>query len=735
MAVTVTVGPSVISINHGSTFLVSEFDGSIADASDQGLYSRDTRYLSRYQLYIDGEPWTFLNSGAIAYYASRTYLVNPKVVTEHGPIEAATLGLVLDRTVGEALHEDIDIRNYSSQRRRFNLELLIRNDFADIFEVRAKALTRKGHIETEWTSDAQQLISRYVHGDFRRSLVLTLDRCDSKALYGNGRISFAVDLAPGAAWHVCCRYDIKEDDALRRAPDECAHTHESSRPGRTLMRWKQVTTQITTSNEEWYRLYRQAVEDMAALRLVADDENQDELLAAAGVPWFVSVFGRDSLIVSLQNMMVYPDFARGTLKRLAELQATEMDPHRDAEPGKMPHELRVGELAHFKQIPHTPYYGTADATILYIIAWHEAWKWLGDDTLFTQYRQVVMRCLQWIDHHGDCDGDGLQEYQTRSDKGYENMGWKDAGDAVLYPDGSPVKGPKALCELQGYVFDAKLRAAEGAEYFGDSELAAKLRREATELQQRFEERFWCEDLGYYAYALDGDKQPVKTIASNAGHLLWSGIVRPNRAERVVRRLCEPDMWSGWGIRTLSARHPAYNPFSYQNGSVWPHDNGIIAMGFKKYGFAEEAAKIARDISEAGRYFLLNRLPELYAGIERKPGTFPVQYLGANVPQAWAAGSVFHLLRAILGLEADAPGKTLYIDPMLPPWLPDLTIRQLRVGRATIDLRFWREGTATRHEVLAVQGDMQVKTRDMVFDEKHNDPIVSQDLSLKTTRDS
>lgn len=536
MAVTVMVGPPVISINHESTFLVSEFDGSVTNASDQGLYSRDTRYISRYQLYIDGEPWTLLNSGAIAYYASRAYLINPTVPTQYGAIEAGTLGLVLSRTIGEALHEDIDIRNYSSQRRRFNLELQIRNDFADIFEVRAKTLTRRGHIETEWTGDAQRLVSRYAHGDFRRSLILTLGRCDSKALYGNGRINFAVDLEPGAAWHVCCKYDIKEDGVLRRASGECAHAHESSRPGRTLVQWKQVTTQITTSNEEWYRLYRQAVEDMAALRLAVDDERPDELLAAAGVPWFVSVFGRDSLIVSLQNMMVYPDFARGTLKRLAELQATEMDPYRDAEPGKMPHELRVGELAHFKQIPHTPYYGTADATILYIIAWHEAWKWLGDDTLSTHFEQSVKPCLRWIDQYGDRDGDGLQEYQTRSSKGYENMGWKDAGDAVLYPDGSPVKGPKALCELQGYVFDAKRRAAEGAEYFGDSDLATKLRREAAELQQRFEERFWCEDLGYYAYALDGDKKPVKTIASNAGHLLWSGIVRPDRAERVMRRL-------------------------------------------------------------------------------------------------------------------------------------------------------------------------------------------------------
>jgi glycogen debranching enzyme len=270
-----------------------------------------------------------------------------------------------------------------------------------------------------------------------------------------------------------------------------------------------------------------------------------------------------------------------------------------------------------------------------------------------------------------------------------------------------VKGPKALCELQGYVFDAKQRLAEAADYFGESAWADQLRREAASLQAQFEEQFWCEDLGFYAYALDGDKRPVKTIASNAGHLLWSRIARPDRAERVVKRLMQADMWSGWGIRTLSERHPAYNPFSYQNGSVWPHDNGIIAMGFKRYGFSKEAAMISRDISEAGSYFSSHRLPELYAGITRAKGSFPVQYLGANVPQAWAAGSVFYLLRAILGLDANAHQKQLILDPVLPEWLPDITLRHLRVGEARIDLRFWREGHKTRYEVLMMDGDVRV----------------------------
>lgn len=710
MAVEITVGPPVTTINHGYAFLVTEFDGSITHASDQGLYSRDTRYLSRYQLYINGEPWTLLNSGAHAYFAWRAYLVNPDVSTERGALAARSVGLVINRGLSDALHEHLDIRNYSASAVRFTLEILIRSDFADIFEVKNKTLTRRGSIETWWDSRLQQWITHYAHRDFHRTLVMHVQQATSPATYGNGRITFTIDLPPNGMWHTCCHYRLVEGQIGESFPRPPITTCDISETVQSLQRWNEMTTQITTSNEDWYRLYRQSVEDMAALRLPYHGKQEKLFVPAAGVPWYVSIFGRDSLIVSLQNMVVFPDFARGTLSRLAELQATEPDKDRDAEPGKMPHELRLGELAHFHRIPHTPYYGTADATILYIILFHEAWKWLGDDELFASFEPVVASCLTWIDRYGDRDGDGFQEYQTQSSRGYENMGWKDAGEAVVDTDGNPVKGPKALCELQGYVFDAKQRLAEAADYFGDGERARRLRQEAEALRAHFEAQFWCEDIGYYAYALDGNKQPVKTIASNAGHLLWSGIARPDRAERVVRRLMEPDMWSGWGIRTLSEDNPTYNPFSYQNGSVWPHDNGIIAMGFRRYGFVKEAGMIARDISEAGSYFSFHRLPELYAGIKRSTNTFPVQYLGANVPQGWAAGSVFHLLRAILGLDADAQRKQLLVDPVLPKWLPDITIRKLRVGKALVDLRFWREGDTTRHDVISMEGELTVRSK-------------------------
>ena len=659
-------------------------------------------------MFTDGVRLVLQNSSAIAYYASRAYLTNPRIVTEYGDIEPGTLSIIFSRAVQDGVHEDLDIRNYGAKRVRFSLEISLRTDFADIFEVKAKRVLRKGNVTTQWSREISELVSNYEHDGFMRSLTTRVVHSGSAANYSNGRISFLVDLAPRDSWHSCLQHLMNKTAGSQRQAHRCVHLlrKPDSEIETELRDWKRVTTSVTSSNEDVYRLFRQSVEDMAALRL-HPGEMQTEFMPAAGVPWFVAVFGRDSLIVSLQNMMVYPDFARGALNMLGSLQATEVDDYRDAQPGKILHEIRVGELAARKMVPHTPYYGTADATALYLITLHEAWKWLGDDQLIRDHEGVAKKCLEWIDRYGDLDGDGLQEYQTRSPQGYENMGWKDASDAVMYPDGTAVKGPKALCELQGYTFDAWQRMAEVFDHFDQPELAGRLRRKAAELQQKFEELFWCEETEFYAYALDGEKKQVRTIVSNPGHLLWSGIVRRERASRVIARLLEPDMWSGWGIRTLSDKCPAFNPFSYQNGSIWPHDNGIIAMGCKRYGFSQEAARIARDISEAASYFAFYRLPELYAGTSREPGAFPVQYLGANVPQAWAAGSVFHLLRAILGLDADAHKKTLYIDPVLPPWLPDITLHNLRVGTSTVTLRFWREQDETRYDVLSSHDGLSV----------------------------
>jgi glycogen debranching enzyme len=687
--------------------MVTDLGGEIAAESEQGVFADDTRFLSYYAIFANGERWVRLSSSPVSYYAARVYLTNPPFSTEEGDVPAGKLGLLISRAVGEGIHEDLDLTNHGLGAVRFNLEIATRSDFADIFEVKSHRFVRRGRVESEWVQERGELRVSYANGEFRRSLVFRATESGSPPHYANGRVTFEIALEPGQTWHSCCHYVLVFDDEALEPLRGCDPLRGELALDELQRQWQERATKLTSANEEVYRLYRQSVEDLGALRLHDHDGAPDVWVPAAGVPWFVALFGRDSLIASLQTMLVDPGFARGALETLAKLQATELDDFRDAEPGKILHELRLGELAHFHKVPHTPYYGTADATPLYLIALHEAWKWLGDDALLHRYRAVAERCLEWIDRYGDLDGDGLQEYRTRSERGYENLGWKDASDAVVYPDGSQVPQPKALCELQGYVFDAWMRMAEIYEALGEPSLSRGLRRKAADLQQRFEERFWCEELGFYAFGLDPQKRRIETIASNAGHCLWSGIARPDRAARVVARLLQRDMWSGWGIRTLSADNPAYNPFSYQLGSVWPHDNGIIALGFKRYGFAAEAAQIARDISRAASYFASHRLPELYAGVERQPGTFPVQYLGANVPQAWAAGSTFHLLQAILGLEADAPRGRLHVDPALPAWLPEVTLHGLRVGRAKLDLRFWREGERTRWEASPQQGQIEI----------------------------
>ncbi|SRR5579884_54557 len=708
MPIEITVGPPVITINQGSTFMVTGQNGEIAADTEQGVFADDTRFLSYYAIFANGEPWIRLTSSPTTYFSARIYLTNAPFATEDGDVPGETLGLTISRNVGDGIHEDLDVTNYGLRRVCFNLEVALRCDFADIFEVRSHRFIRRGRIVTEWDQERSELRTSYKNRDFERSLTFRLRNSGSQAYYANGRITFPIDLPPGASWHTCCYYILGLGDRVRAPVHRCHHLEQDNELDKLQQQWRDSATRLASSNEEFYRLYRQSVEDMGALRLHDHDFSPGVWVPAAGVPWYVTVFGRDSLIASIQNMLVNPGFARGTIKKLAELQATERDDWRDAQPGKILHEIRFGELAHFNRIPHHPYYGTADATPLYLIALHEAWKWLGDEELLREHRDTALGCLEWIDKYGDLDGDGFQEYQTFSSQGYENMGWKDSGDAVVYPDGSQVKQPKALCELQGYVFDAWMRMAEVFDALGEPERAAELRRKAAVLQRQFEEFFWCEEIGSYAFCLDPDKKPVATVVSNAGHCLWSGIASPEHAGRVVQRLIQPDMWSGWGIRTLSTQCPAFNPFSYHRGSVWPHDNGIIALGFKRYGFAGEAARVARDISRAASYFVSHRLPELYAGVERRPGTFPVLYREANVPQAWAAGATFHLLQAILGLRGDAPNKRLYVDPVLPAWLADLSLSNLDVGQASVALYFWREGENTRWEVQDLRGELTVQ---------------------------
>jgi glycogen debranching enzyme len=700
MSFKVQVGPAQIAIHQGQTVLLTETDGRVNWPSKCGLYFRDTRLISAWAIYANGEVWDLLNGGAVAPHAASIFLTNRAFETEGGPIAARTLGLVIGRHVNGGLHEDIEITNNSQKPVRFNLEVAMRADFADIFEVKGDNIVRRGHIVSSWAAKRQILRMTYRNKDFCRELIVRTGEGDGRpTVYANGRLSFDVELKPGQAWHRCLVYDLVDGSKRFRASKECIHSSATSDHSRNMDEWQRTVLKIETSNEEFYRCYNQGVRDMAALRLPLQGMDHMVFVPAAGLPWFVALFGRDTLIVSLQTMIVYPEFAAGTLEVLAQYQATERDDYRDAEPGKILHELRYGELAHFKLIPHTPYYGTADATPLYLIALHAAWKATGDGTLIERHLPNAEACLTWIDKYGDRDGDGFQEYQTRSKAGYENMAWKDSGDAVMYPDGTLVRGPKALCELQGYVYDAWLRMAEIYDELDNKRSANRLRKKAAILFKKFNEAFWDERSGFYAYALDGDKKKVLSVASNVGQCLWSGIIAPERAATVVKRLMQKDMWSGWGIRTLSSDHPSFNPYNYQTGAVWPHDNSLIVLGMRRYGFDAEAAALARDISGAASHFLLNQLPELYAGLQRDPTGFPVQYLGANVPQAWAAGTPFALLQAMLGIQQDAPRGKLYVDPVLPVWLPDIMLTDLRLGRRRFNIRFWRDGKETLFEVL------------------------------------
>jgi glycogen debranching enzyme len=700
MSVKVTVGPPHLAISWGHIVLVTEPDGQISWPTQRGLYFFDTRLISSWRIYANGEEWDLLNSGSVTYYASRVFLINRALLTEDGEIPSRTVSLVLSRSIGEGVHEDLDLTNNGLKPVRFNLEIAIRGDFADIFEVKSGHIVRRGRITSEWSSKGSRLRLTYRNKDFFREVTIACINNEAPAHYANGRITFEVEMAPGQSWHTCLMYGLNDGKRRFAAPRHCITDAHTSELAQRLEHWQRTVLKIRTNNPDFSRAFDQAVADMAALRLPIPRTGGMEFVPAAGVPWFVTLFGRDSLIASLQNIFVYPYFARGALKVLGSLQATERDDARDAEPGKILHELRYGELAHFKLIPHTPYYGTADATPLYLILLHAAWQWTGDLGLVEEHLETVEHCLEWIDNWGDRDRDGLQEYQTRAPAGYENQSWKDSGEAIVYPDGTPVKGPKALCELQGYVYDAWLRIAELFEILGKSDRARVLREKASELFIRFNEKFWNEENGIYALALDGDKKQVSSVASNPGHCLWSGIVPAQRARRVVERLMQPDMWSGWGIRTLSTKNPAYNPYSYQNGSVWPHDNGIIALGFRRYGFTEEASRIAYGIINATSYFVMQQLPELYAGIEQAIGNFPVQYLGANVPQAWAAGSIFFLLQSILGVRPDAAARTLYVDPVLPDWLTKITVSDLRVGDQIFEIEFWREDGETRFRALS-----------------------------------
>ncbi len=694
----VTIGPSTLTINQDHQIVISQRDATMAPTDDVGFFARDTRFVSGYTVTMNGLKPLLISASTIENFSARYHFTTPELPTSSGvlgspgaTLPARTVGLQLDRTVLEGVHEDFDLVNYAREPIRLALEVEIDSDFADMFDVRWHRLVRRGVLQSSWHPASGELRTRYQNREFERELVVRVENADSPPQFANGNLVFLVELDPKERWHTCLKWLPVIDGHEGRTLDCSAIT---GREG-DVETGKLPPVGIETSHPTLPEIWRQAVADMEALRLSDFAQGRSIFVPAAGIPWYVTLFGRDSLIVSMQSISGFPEFALGALDRLAKFQATDDDPEQDKEPGKIPHELRFGELATLGLLPFAPYYGTHDATSLFIVVLSYAYQWSGDTGLLGRFRANAEAALRWIREYGDRDGDGFQEYASRSSRGLYNQGWKDSGDAIQHEDGSIARVPLALCELQGYTFDALLRIGEMYELWGEPEHAASARREARRLYDRFNEAFWWESEGTYYLGLDGDKKPIRTVASNAGHCLASGIVPPERAGRVVDRLMAPDMWSGWGIRTLSSDHPGYNPYTYHRGSVWPHDNVTIAGGFRRAGRHAEAQKVAEGMVAAAERFEQFRLPELFAGLAREPRSYPVPYLGANVPQAWAAASVFRFVAILCGIHTVGAARTIYVNPDLPAWLPDLTLRNLRAGDGAAVLRMERD----RVEVL------------------------------------
>jgi glycogen debranching enzyme len=673
-----------LTILEGSTFCVSDERGDITDPV-MGLFSDDTRFLSRWLLTINGERPLQLSSDKVEYFSAAFYLRNPIA----GGLEQDVLSIGRDRFIGDGMQEHIVVQNHSQEQVEFELALEIGTDFADIFAVKEHDFAL-GHPDTapplpelapsEFESDGNQFV--FTDGPTRLTQVLLSEPGD----VNGSSVRYAIALGPRQEWRL--RADVIPSlDGVRVAPARAERRFgdELSRVRSSLSAWHLSVPQLQASWEELDASFRQSVADLASLRMDEDPRVPGQL-PAAGMPWFMTVFGRDTLLTCLQTLLFGPELAHNALRVLAELQATEDDPAIDAEPGKIVHEVRHGKGA---QAWFPRYYGTIDATPLYLVLLSEVWRWTDDVALVRDLREPAMRALRWIDEFGDLDGDGFVEYRRRSDRGLVNQSWKDSGDSQRFHDGRFAETPIAPCEVQGYVYDAKRRTAELArEVWRERDLADRLDREAEELRSRFESAFWCEDRGgYYALALDGAKRRVDSLTSNIGHLLWSGIVPTGRADAIVDQLMGEELWSGWGVRTMSSGDAAFNPLSYHNGTVWPHDNSIIAWGLARYARWPEAHRIARRMLTAAGHFS-HQLPEVFAGFSRAATPFPIAYPTAARPQAWAAGTPVLLLQLLLGLRPDRRKEAIVSDapPELPSWLGSLKLSGVRAFGRSWDVR-------------------------------------------------
>ena len=763
---------SVQVLKHGNLYLLTDPFGDIRpDSRGLGLYLSDTRLLSCCSLRVGGARPVLLQGSMGANYRGSIQLTNPsadrnpdaKMHQDWEQVAGRTLGVARDRLIGgDGFEERIRIVNHAGRPLSVPIDLELGADDADIFEVRGYPRADRGTLLPVAITPSRATF-RYDGLDGRRRSTYVafsepaaafgpIDPHSDDETQAGGSIRFRWDIQLAAGerrelrWTIWASVAPTPDAAGgdRDGPDVHAVRNRAGHgadavdtdgdPGRPAARvdgsaalfpepprispddgasayhaWGRGTTAIQTDHELFNLTLNRSLADLRLL--INDGPAEGQRYVSAGVPWFTTLFGRDSLIASFQALAFRPQIAMETLEVLAAYQATELDDWRDAEPGKILHELRTGEMAGAGELPHTPYYGSIDSTPLWLILLAATYDWTGDDGFVDRLWPNAIRALEWIDRYGDRDGDGFVEYERRSERGLVNQGWKDSGDAIRDRNGRFPTMPIALAEVQGYVFDAKRRMARLASARGDEALATRLRDEAEALRGRFEEAFWVEDQRYYAMALDGEKRHLDAIGSNAGHCLWSGIVSPSRGRDVADRLLNPTMFSGWGIRTYADDQPGFNPIGYHTGSVWPHDTSLIAAGLKRYGFDDESNRLVGHVFQAAQHFADYRLPELFCGFDRDQSALPVPYPVACSPQAWAAGASFLFVETMLGLRANAGARELELrHPNLPDWLGKVTLTNLRVGDASVDLLFHRWRGTTSAEVLRKVGDVSVTIR-------------------------
>jgi len=655
---------SLIKILDGNTFVVSDDRGDIeASLTDPtGLFSFDTRFLSKWVLSVNGSRLNPLSVDDLQYFETRFFLV-PGTGTVYVD---SKLSVIRQRAVGNGFHEELTILNHDDKPVDLTVRIDAGCDFADLFEVK-DALSKKGKYVNRVEKGRLQLI--YERDKYVRSTVIS---ASAPARVDKGGLTFKLRIEPHGRWAT----DLDVVTAMlgygeRHQLPKFAQGRGRQNMERNLERWLEDAPRIECDWDPLKATYRRSLVDLAALRFTPPVAGRRSL-PAAGLPWFMTMFGRDSILTSLQALPFTPDLAATTLLALGAWQGSRIDDFRDEDPGRILHEMRYGELTAFEERPHSPYYGCADATPLYVILLDEYERWTGDRKLVRSLELEARAALNWIDEYADLQGDGYIWYQRRNEEtGLENQCWKDSWDSISYRDGRLPGFPRATCELQGYAYDAKMRGARLArEVWKDPAFADQLEKQAAELKRRFNRDFWVEDDEYFALALDTEGKQVDALTSNNGHLLWSGIVDKSKAKAVVRHLMGPRLFCGWGVRTLAEGEARFNPIGYHVGTVWPFDNSFIAWGLRRYGFKEEAARIAAGILDAAEFFD-GRLPEAFGGYERTLTRFPVQYPTACSPQAWSTGAPLLLLRTMLGLEPI--GDHLVVDPALPAGIGHLEL--------------------------------------------------------------